>query len=218
MEAAGEAPLAHHETQWQHKEGADSCHDVSNGHECGLVCLRYVVAAVFQVDAVEWAFYRSCAELIVHYKRENSVRCYDKKSDHILFMPILTSPSHHGRCWQRSRCVSSPDRRPRRNPPWWPPPSLCPCSTGTRQTYSSPPGQMPHPLLASGIAAFTKDKIIKITHISTIYSEVSVTMRPWLTEFLLVCLWTVTFVSLSMDLRRHIYAATLDLVWIQSNA
>lgn len=61
MYAAGEAPLTHHETQWQHKEGTDSRHDVGDGHQRGLVCLRYVVAAVLQVKAVEWTFDRGIA-------------------------------------------------------------------------------------------------------------------------------------------------------------
>lgn len=66
VEAAGEAPLAHHETQRQHEEGADSRHDVGDGHESGLVRLRDVVAAVLQVDTVERAYYRGCAKLIMH--------------------------------------------------------------------------------------------------------------------------------------------------------
>ena len=66
MDATGEAPLAHHETQRQHEESTDSGHDVGDGHESGLVRLRDVVAAVLQVNAVEWALHRGCAKLIVH--------------------------------------------------------------------------------------------------------------------------------------------------------
>lgn len=73
MEAAGEAPLAHHETQRQHEESADSRHDVGDGHESGLVRLWDVVAAVLQVDAVERAFHGGCAEFIVHYKSERRI-------------------------------------------------------------------------------------------------------------------------------------------------
>lgn len=72
-EAAGEAPLAHHETKRQHEESADSRHDVGDGHKRGLVCLRDVVAAVLQVDTVERAFHRGCAKLIMYYKHENSI-------------------------------------------------------------------------------------------------------------------------------------------------
>lgn len=32
-QAAEAAPLAHHEAQWQHEEGADGSHDVGYGHE-----------------------------------------------------------------------------------------------------------------------------------------------------------------------------------------
>lgn len=73
VEAAGEAPLAHHETQRQHEESADSRHDVGDGHESGLVCLRDVVAAVLQVDTMERAFHWGCAKLIMHCKRENRI-------------------------------------------------------------------------------------------------------------------------------------------------
>lgn len=73
MEAAGEAPLAHHETQRQHEESADSRHDVGDGHKSGLVRLRDVVAAVLQVDTMERAFYGGCAKLIMHYKQEDSI-------------------------------------------------------------------------------------------------------------------------------------------------
>ena len=68
VEAASKAPLAHHETQGQHEESADSSHDVGDGHQSGLICLGDVVAAVFQVDAMERAFHRGGAKLIVHYK------------------------------------------------------------------------------------------------------------------------------------------------------
>lgn len=70
VEAASEAPLAHHETQRQHEESADSRHDVGDGHKSGLVRLGDVVAAVLQVDAVERALHRGCAKLIVHWERE----------------------------------------------------------------------------------------------------------------------------------------------------
>lgn len=73
VEAAGEAPLAHHEAKRQHEESADSRHDVGDGHECGLVRLRDVVAAVLQVDAVERAFHRGCAKLVMHCKQENGI-------------------------------------------------------------------------------------------------------------------------------------------------
>lgn len=72
VEAAGEAPLAHHETQRQHEESADSRHDVGDGHESGFICLRDVVAAVLQVDTMEWAFHRGRAKLIMHCEREKS--------------------------------------------------------------------------------------------------------------------------------------------------
>lgn len=72
-EAAGEAPLAHHETKRQHEESADSRHDVGDGHKCGLVRLRDVVAAVLQVDTMERAFHRGCAKLIMHYKQEKGI-------------------------------------------------------------------------------------------------------------------------------------------------
>lgn len=79
MEAAGEAPLAHHETQRQHEESAYSCHYVGNGHQRGLVRLRDVVAAVLQVDTMERAFHRGCAEFIMHYKRENRIVGQDNR-------------------------------------------------------------------------------------------------------------------------------------------
>lgn len=69
-EAASEAPLAHHETQRQHEEGADARHDVGDGHERRLVRLGDVVAAVLQVDAVERTLHRRRAKLIVHWSRE----------------------------------------------------------------------------------------------------------------------------------------------------
>lgn len=68
VDAAGEAPLAHHETQRQHEESADARHYVGDGHESGLVRLRDVVAAVLEVDAVERALHRGCAKLIMHYE------------------------------------------------------------------------------------------------------------------------------------------------------
>lgn len=73
VEAAGKAPLAHHETQRKHEECADARHDVGDGHKSGLICLGDVVAAVFQVDTVEWALHRCCAEFIVHCKWENGI-------------------------------------------------------------------------------------------------------------------------------------------------
>lgn len=72
MEAAGEAPLAHHETEWQHEQSTDTRHDVGDGHKSGLVCLGDVVAAVLQVDAMERALHRGRAELIVNVAGANS--------------------------------------------------------------------------------------------------------------------------------------------------
>lgn len=66
VQAAGKAPLAHHETQRQHEESADARHDVGDGHKGGLVRLGDVVAAVLQVDPVERTLHGGCAELIVH--------------------------------------------------------------------------------------------------------------------------------------------------------
>lgn len=57
MQAAGKTPLAHHEAEGQHEEGADSRHDIGDGHEGGLVCLGHVVAAVLQLDSMEGAFH-----------------------------------------------------------------------------------------------------------------------------------------------------------------
>lgn len=48
-EAAGEAPLADNEAQRQHEESTYASHDVGDGHQGRLVCLRYVVATVLQV-------------------------------------------------------------------------------------------------------------------------------------------------------------------------
>lgn len=68
VEAAGEAPLAHHEAERQHEQSADTRHDVGDGHESGLVRLGDVVTAVLQVDAVERAFHRGCTKLIMNWK------------------------------------------------------------------------------------------------------------------------------------------------------
>lgn len=73
VEAAGETPLTHHKTQRQHKESTNSRHDIGNGHQHGLIRLRDVVATVFQVATVEWAFHRGCAKLVVHYSGKNRV-------------------------------------------------------------------------------------------------------------------------------------------------
>lgn len=71
VEAACEAPLADHKTQWQHEESADPRHDVGDGHESGLVGLGNVVPAVLQVGAMKWALHRGCAELIMNWKWKN---------------------------------------------------------------------------------------------------------------------------------------------------
>lgn len=66
MQAAGKAPLAHHEAEGQHEEGADSRHDIGDGHKGGLVCLGHVVAAVLQLYSMERPLHRRCAELIMN--------------------------------------------------------------------------------------------------------------------------------------------------------
>lgn len=86
VQATGEAPLTHHETQRQHEEGADSRHDVGDGHQHGLVRLRDVVATVLQVDAVERTFHRGCAKLIVHYKQQNSVAFVKANGSSVYFV------------------------------------------------------------------------------------------------------------------------------------
>lgn len=57
MQAAGKAPLAHHEAEGQHEEGADSCHDICDGHKGGLICLGHVVGAVLQLYTMEGALH-----------------------------------------------------------------------------------------------------------------------------------------------------------------
>lgn len=89
-QAAEAAPLAHHEAERQHEEGADGRHDVGYGHEGRLVCLWDVVATVFHVWGDKWAFHRCRPELIVHWgkgKREwaalnvtQQFGSYDKKN------------------------------------------------------------------------------------------------------------------------------------------
>lgn len=85
MEAANKAPLTHHETQRQHEERADPCHDVGDGHQRGLVCLRDVVATVLQVDAVERALDRGCAKFIVHCERECRKDSFKENRDNVLY-------------------------------------------------------------------------------------------------------------------------------------
>lgn len=57
VEAAGETPLTHHETQRQHEESTNSRHDIGNGHQHGFIRLRDVVATVLQVETVERAIH-----------------------------------------------------------------------------------------------------------------------------------------------------------------
>lgn len=71
-QAAEAAPLAHHEAERQHEEGADGRHDVGYGHEGRLVCLWDVVATVFHVWGDKWAFHRCRPELIVHMTSTDS--------------------------------------------------------------------------------------------------------------------------------------------------
>lgn len=66
-QAAEAAPLAHHEAERQHEEGADGRHDVGYGHEGRLVCLWDVVATVFHVRGDKRAFHCCRPELIVHW-------------------------------------------------------------------------------------------------------------------------------------------------------
>lgn len=73
MEAAGEAPLAHHQTERQHEQSTDPSHDVGDGHQSGLVRLWDVVATFFQVDAVKRALHRSGAKLIMHCQQTNAI-------------------------------------------------------------------------------------------------------------------------------------------------
>lgn len=102
VEAAGEAPLAHHETQRQHEESADSRHDVGDGHKSGLICLRDVVATVLQVDIMEWAFHRGCAKLIMHCEQNSTVSIWETqrvgRQMHYVIIPSHPSPPYHGRC------------------------------------------------------------------------------------------------------------------------
>lgn len=59
-------PLAQHEAERQHEEGADGGHDIGDGHESGLVSLWNVVATVLHVRRDKGALHGRCPELIMH--------------------------------------------------------------------------------------------------------------------------------------------------------